>query len=101
MKYILSKKQVDKFIKPFLDGKVSNCEFRKGKDGNWIGFYYKNTDDSYMFIHPIENEENVWAFDEYLYDTMERFFGIERYDFKSALKRYMKKYHNLKISKIV
>lgn len=101
MKYILSKKQVDKFIKPFLDGKVNKSEFRYNKSKEWIGFYYKDSDDAYMFIHPIENKDDVWAFDEHLYDTMEKFIGIERDDFYSALKRYMKKYHKLKVKKIV
>lgn len=98
MKYLVSKKQIDKLITPFFEFKFRNCELKHEYERDYYGLVDK--DDIWLVATRYSNQL-TWAYDGFLYESADDLFGIKKKDFESALKRYMKKKYGIKMVRII
>ena len=97
MKYLLSKKQIDKFVGAYLDGKFKDGELKKSESG-YYGLFHGENEDSFIMKSFFSD---AWLYDTDLFLTLENLIGISKEDFESSLKRYLVNKHKIKIDRFI
>lgn len=97
MKYLLSKKQIDKFVGIYLDGKFKDAKLKKSQSG-YFGLFYG--EDEHFFIMRSHFSDS-WLYDGDLFLTLKDLIGINEEDFESAFKRYLKRKYKIKVDRFI